>query len=236
MTNAEYIALKIVDLRKKHGLSQEDLADKLFVSRQAISKWERGEALPDTDNLISISKHFSVSLDELVGNDFVKNTSEDTELQTEKCDNAEKTSDSESLKIQVVTPSIRVEIDEEDENEGCEEYYSYNDGPSNKKRTALRLLHNLPYPIIVTIAFLLWGFLADGWGVAWTLYITIPVYYSIIDCFRVKKLSHFAYPILVAFVYCLIGAKWGLWHPYWVMFLTIPIYYPIANAIDKKSK
>ena len=58
---------RLADLRKQHGYSQEDLADKLGVSRPAISKWERGEASPDTDNLIELAKIYDISLDELLG-------------------------------------------------------------------------------------------------------------------------------------------------------------------------
>ena len=65
MNNAQTLANKLYELRKTAGFSQEELAEKLQVSRQAISKWERGEALPDTDNLISIAKLYGVSLDEL---------------------------------------------------------------------------------------------------------------------------------------------------------------------------
>ena len=57
----------LIKLRKEKGLSQEELADKLSVSRQAISKWERGESLPDTDNLIRLAKLYGVSIDEIVG-------------------------------------------------------------------------------------------------------------------------------------------------------------------------
>lgn len=46
------IANRLVELRKKNNLSQEALAEKLGISRQAVSKWERAEASPDTDNLI----------------------------------------------------------------------------------------------------------------------------------------------------------------------------------------
>ena len=63
------IANKLVELRKKNGYSQEELAAKLGLSRQAISKWERAEASPDTDNLICLAKLYGVSLDELLKND-----------------------------------------------------------------------------------------------------------------------------------------------------------------------
>ena len=54
---------KLKKLRKARGLSQEQLADQLNVSRQAISKWELGESTPDTDNLIALSDYYGVSLD-----------------------------------------------------------------------------------------------------------------------------------------------------------------------------
>ncbi len=63
------IANRLVDLRKKNGLSQEELASKLGLSRQAVSKWERAEASPDTDNLICLAKLYGVSLDELLKTD-----------------------------------------------------------------------------------------------------------------------------------------------------------------------
>jgi HTH-type transcriptional regulator/antitoxin HipB len=56
----------LYELRKKHNLSQEELAEKLGVSRQAVSKWERSEASPDTDNLIALAKIYELSLDELI--------------------------------------------------------------------------------------------------------------------------------------------------------------------------
>ena len=59
---------KLYELRKKRALSQEQLAEQLGVSRQAISKWESGKAVPETDTLISISKYFDVSLDYCLGN------------------------------------------------------------------------------------------------------------------------------------------------------------------------
>lgn len=60
------IASRLVALRKENNLSQEALAEKLGISRQAVSKWERAEASPDTDNLIALAKLYQVSLDELL--------------------------------------------------------------------------------------------------------------------------------------------------------------------------
>jgi len=57
---------KLIDLRKEKGISQEFLADRLFVSRQTISKWELGETTPDLENLASLANFFEISLDELV--------------------------------------------------------------------------------------------------------------------------------------------------------------------------
>ena len=60
------MAQRLVDRRKAAGLSQEALAAQLGVSRQAVSKWERSESSPDTDNLIALAALYGVSLDELL--------------------------------------------------------------------------------------------------------------------------------------------------------------------------
>ena len=57
---------KLQKIRKENNITQEGLADRLNVSRQAVSKWESGTAYPDTEKLIQISKIFNVSLDELI--------------------------------------------------------------------------------------------------------------------------------------------------------------------------
>ncbi|AHF07385.1 DNA-binding protein [Desulfitobacterium metallireducens DSM 15288] len=66
MTFAE----KLHMLRKSKNMSQEQLAAQITVSRQAISKWELGESLPDTDNIIQLSKVFGVSIDYLLNDKF----------------------------------------------------------------------------------------------------------------------------------------------------------------------
>ena len=55
-------------LRKKNGYTQEQIAERIGVSRQAVAKWERGETLPDIDNVISLAGVYGVTVDSLVRN------------------------------------------------------------------------------------------------------------------------------------------------------------------------
>ena len=57
---------KLLKLRKEQGLSQEELAERLAVTRQAISRWENGETMPDAPNLLKLSDLFDVSIDALL--------------------------------------------------------------------------------------------------------------------------------------------------------------------------
>ena len=60
---------KLQELRKRKGLTQEELAELLYVSRTAISKWESGRGFPNIESLKAIAKYFSVSLDELLSSE-----------------------------------------------------------------------------------------------------------------------------------------------------------------------
>ena len=64
-----YFAKKLSDLRKSKGLSQEELAEALYVTRQAISKWENGSGIPDIVNIKAIADYFKVSVDALLDDD-----------------------------------------------------------------------------------------------------------------------------------------------------------------------
>ena len=66
MINKKHFGRRTADFRRKHGLSQADLADKLGVTAQAVSKWETGAALPDVELLLELSRLFGVSVNELL--------------------------------------------------------------------------------------------------------------------------------------------------------------------------
>ena len=75
---------KLQNLRKKKGFTQEELADSLFVSRTAISKWESGRGYPSIDSLKAIAKFFGVTIDELLSGDELLTIAEEDSKQTEK--------------------------------------------------------------------------------------------------------------------------------------------------------
>ena len=218
------IANRLAELRKQHGYSQEELAEKLGVSRQAISKWECGESSPDTDNLIALAKVYGMSLDELLGNP-VSGKAEEEEV----------------IEPEVVEP----EVDEPD-FDAIEEAVSEQVERKASVRVVVGTI-NATGGLVALLAYLLLGFLWKGptgnlgWAVGWTLFLVPVIISTFIQAVARRSWSRFAYPILIVFVYCgmgIIGNAYGinLWHPYWCMFITIPIYYIAVNAIESALK
>jgi len=74
---------KLQELRKQKGITQEELADKLCVSRSAVSKWEIGRGYPSLDSLKDIAKFFSLSIDELLSSDELINVAKKDNKQKE---------------------------------------------------------------------------------------------------------------------------------------------------------
>lgn len=76
MVTTMNFAEKLLNLRTEYGYSQETLAEKLNVSRQAVSKWESGATLPETDKIITLSNFFGVSTDYLLKDNIQLNNQE----------------------------------------------------------------------------------------------------------------------------------------------------------------
>lgn len=274
-------ANRLYELRKKNNLSQEELAEKLGVSRQAVSKWERSEASPDTDNLIALAKIYGLSLDELIYGEKEEKKQEPAEEpegdpkaevnEEEKLfinieDGEDKVKigpkgilveSSDGEKVKISFDGIKIEnmksnpeddnwdddnCDDDDDDESYETVLSAegNTAKGNtvhiKVKKPTKFWLEVPYPIICTIAYLICGFgnYFGGWGLAWVIYVTIPVYYSFVEAIYKRSFCEFAYPVFAAFVYLVLGMYYGNWHPSWLIFVTIPVYYPIASALDRK--
>ena len=137
------ISNRLAALRRERGYSQEGLAAALGVSRQAVSKWERGESSPDTDNLIALAQLYQISLDELLLH------APDGAAEREPASAAGK---------------------REEEPVG-----------ESERQRRKRLLEQFPYPILVTALYLLLGFVGDWWHPGWLVFLTIPIYYEIVE-------------------------------------------------------
>ena len=283
-------ANRLYELRKKKGLSQEELAEKLGVSRQAVSKWERSEASPDTDNLIALAKIYDLSLDELI---FGKKTTErEAKIESEKKPE-EKTSDGESDenkgdnvksnieisptciliddedgdKIKIDLSGIKIESKGSSDEDGGEEIKigpsgihiksMKEDGEDGKtayvgengnwwidnedlhipadddedgvviidsdgknkiritKKNKTKFWLEVPYAVICALAYLVCGFTNSfgGFGLSWIIFLTIPIYYSLVEAIYKRRFSEFSYSVLVAFIYLYLGLYQGNWHP-----------------------
>ena len=261
-------ANRLYELRKKHNLSQEELAEKLGVSRQAVSKWERSEASPDTDNLIALAKIYDLSLDELIYGE--KRAEEPKEEATE---NTEPSSDEESAKefeggfinikdssgdkvkiglsgivveessgerVEIGWNGVKVNVNKSDDKVGgkviIDNNGAVNINVSTKEKKKTKFWLELPYPIICTVLYLLFGCLdiLGGWHPTWIIFVTIPIYYSLVEAIYKKKATVFNYAVLTVVIYLVLGCYFNNWHPSWLVFVTVPIYYPIASALDKK--
>ena len=74
---------KLQELRKQKGITQEELAEAIFVSRTAVSKWESGRGYPNLDSIKAISKYFSVTVDSLLSGEQILSIAEDDNTQKE---------------------------------------------------------------------------------------------------------------------------------------------------------
>ena len=242
------IADRLVKLRKKYGYSQEELADKLGLSRQAVSKWERAEASPDTDNLICLAKLYGVSLDELLATDEDVDTIVKEQVKEEPKDDS---NENDGERVIINNKGIRLRNNEggtvviDDEGIVCKD----KDGNVTKRRRhgehdkAMAVIGTIEgiLTLLCIVAYILLGFLMNLWISAWIVIFIPEIICSVARVIRRKNAHHFNMPFFAAFAYfffCLFMPQImpgfpALWHPLWVVFLAIPIYYATVSTINK---
>ena len=203
---------RLVQLRKDSGLSQEALAAKLGVSRQAISKWERAEASPDTDNLIALAEIYGITLDALLDpSKDIQNASEPQQpAQEEKKDKKEK--------------PIRHSL-----------------YPKTAKRM-FRFPYPLVIIIAyLALCLGLKGVMSiTPWLVFSLLFLTIPMYYMVACACRMTSKRTFLFlmpvPILITAAYLFCGFVFKAWVTPLMLFLVIPLYYWCVAVYAKGNK
>lgn len=224
------IAGKLLALRKQNGFSQEELAEKLGVSRQAVSKWERGEASPDTENLIALAKIYNISLDRLFDLDTDAASQRSSINLEKKREESEKTTDEGGMRIKYPENSAQRELYPENEQKtasfSAEQKVQYKEAEDNygtyfKYETVDdRSDENNSYSSRTNFSENKLAVIADKIRNDEKFY---------------KKLIKFPYPIATAAAFFVTGALFEWWHPMWMLFLTIPLYYTTIEAVRNKN-
>lgn len=240
------VANRLVQLRNQRGWTQEELAEKLNVSRQAVSKWERAESSPDTENLIALSALYGVSLDTLLGTGFAaENGMPPVSPQEEPSPPDGQPAETGIVHGDAEDRVLAVLLDDED-YAVLESVQELGDDPPEFVRPGGRsaewAMNQFPYPVFLALLYVCLGFAGGWWHPAWLLFLTIPIYYLIgqgIDKAREATgiwgrihaflLANGLFPVLIAALYLTMGVLWGVWHPGWCIFLLIPLFYCIPE-------
>lgn len=244
------MAQRLVDRRKAAGLSQEALAAQLGVSRQAVSKWERSESSPDTDNLIALAALYGVSLDELLYGEAVDDAdcSEDSDAGAEASDEAEEDEDSADNTSRSDKPLVDISLAHGihviDPDKGEEVHVGWNGIHVTNDRKGEEV-HVGPGGVHVDTLE------DDGHSVHTNADGTVTIDGETFSNWKEAhdKLDHhgkhfhtklgrawnkFPFPTLVALAYLALGIVYGTWGTGLFLVFLIPIYYAIGDFIDRR--
>lgn len=244
------MAQRLVNRRKAAGLSQEALAAQLGVSRQAVSKWERSESSPDTDNLIALAALYGVSLDELLYGEAVDdaNCSEDSDAGAETSDEAEEDEDSADNTSRSDKPLVDISLAHGihviDPDKGEEVHVGWNGIHVSNERKGEEV-HVGPGGVHVDTLE------DDGHSVHTNADGTVTIDGETFSSWKEAhdKLDHhgkhfhtklgrvwnkFPFPALVVLAYLVLGIVYGTWATGLFLVFLIPVYYAIGDFIDRR--
>lgn len=242
------MAQRLVDRRKAAGLSQEALAAQLGVSRQAVSKWERSESSPDTDNLIALAALYGVSLDELLYGEAASDADSSEDGSTETVDEAKEAEDSaehaDCGDKPLVDISLARGIHVIDPNKGEEVHVGWNGIHVTNERKGEEV-HVGPDDMHVDTLE------DDGHSVHTDDDGTVTIDGETFSSWKEAhdKLDHhgkhfhtkvgrtwnkFPFPALVALAYLVLGIVYGTWAAGLFLVFLIPVYYAFGDFIDQR--
>lgn len=244
------MAQRLVDRRKAAGLSQEALAAQLGVSRQAVSKWERSESSPDTDNLIALAALYDVSLDELLYGEAARDAddSADSDPGADNSDEADETEASAERtdcgNKPLVDISLARGIHVIDPNKGEEVHVGWNGIHVANERKGEEV-HVGPGGIHVDTLE------DDGHSVHTNADGSVTIDGETFSSWKEAhdKLDHhgkhfrtklgrawskFPFPTLVALAYLVLGIICGTWAMGLFLVFLIPVYYAMGDFIDRR--
>lgn len=242
------MAQRLVDRRKAAGLSQEALAAQLGVSRQAVSKWERSESSPDTDNLIALAALYGVSLDELLYGEAASDANSSEDGSTGTVDEAKEAEDSaehaDCGNKPLVDISLARGIHVIDPNKGEEVHVGWSGIHVINERKGEEV-HVGPGGVHIDTLE------DDGHSVRTNDDGTVTIDGETFSSWKEahNKLDHhgkhfrtkvgrawnkFPFPALVALAYLVLGIVYGTWATGLFLVFLIPVYYALGDFIDRR--
>ena len=237
------IADRLIKLRKQKGLSQEELADKLGISRQAVSKWERAEASPDTDNLICLAKLYGVSLDELLSNDDDIDTIVKEQVKSEEEKEGVHIKSKKGETVDITDEGIHIVDDEGQKVSITDEGIHLRNKNGEVKKVpdkGMVIIGSIECALftLALVGYILLGALANMWWNGWVILFIPGIIMSIVRCIYRKNPNKLNVTFIACFVFFFVnmvapGTSANLWHPMWVVFLAIPVYHSLFGTINK---
>ena len=213
-------------LRKKNKITQEELAEELNVSRQSVSKWETGEAYPETDKLITLCDKFGVTLDELLRGD-VKEEKGGTES---------------------VGQSAETDSSDEGENADNNDGISVEEAERKKRITAIGASVCSGVFAVCGIIYLCLGLTLGLWHPTWLIFLG-----GVLVCIwaggmtdgnpdgkslkeKVGGLVCGTVMVSALIVFLVIGFVLKIWHPTWVVFIIGAGICGVIGALTNKKQ
>lgn len=240
---------RLIELRKDNGMSQEELAQRIGLSRQAVSKWERAESSPDIGNMVALAEIYGLTID-----DIVKGTSAVSPEAAEEASSKAEAAVEEAGEEEAAAEAAG---DELEAFEGVEVDAAVNNADAQPSQTVDDISQMPPPDPSQRVDW------ADAAAAAWhhgtqapppghpfgghqgapdptqpfaspdpaVQHFATPDPGQPVDKPRKPAALMFPYPVLCALLYLIAGFAFGLWHPCWIIFFTIPFYYWIVNVV-----
>ena len=240
------IASRLAALRKKFGFSQESLAEQLGISRQAVSKWERAEASPDTDNLIMLARIYGISLDELLNPELTLPNGTATGGETNQREDYGYRAESNDDGIDRDKNGIHFEDNGDVLHIGWDGIH-IQDKKGQKVSVGWKGIQ-VDEPDVKVNVSSDGVYVKDADGKYKAKYGGAPIrddekaddyedWEDWMDFHNKRKnlIQRLPMGVIAVIAFILIGSFTGLWHPAWMVFLLIPIVDSLVTAIAKRD-
>ena len=203
-------------LRKKKGMTQEEFAERMYVSRQTVSRWETDSVYPDVETVIKLCEVLECDMETLVRGDASK----------------EKENEPAPVQEQEQQPEPEVKM-------------------VPRRNAVLKAVTDMLFPL-VTVAYLIMGFVWDLWHPGWLIFVIAAFLTPLLDAINrpklrpIQKRSYFgpfmdwdrinaafcAIVFLIAIpAYLVLGFAWNLWHPGWLIFVVATVLCGISSIL-----